>query len=242
MKRKAKDRGVVTKRRSNSITVVKNKSLKRFIEWLGGVFVLIGIVCCVFLDIHRMPSRSMENTILYSEYILSEGVTYGVRLPFFGIRLPGIREPRQGDVVVFRSTTHSAHDYLKRCIASAGQTVEIRRKAVYVDGHRMADPSLSKYIDPEVLPAEFDTRDNLAPKIVPSNHLFVIGDNRDNSRDSRHWGALPTDRVTGRAVFVFWSRNRAQGDISFSDIGSFLSSVWSLPSFVRWNRLGIILS
>ena len=179
-----------------------------------------------------VPSRSMENTLLVGDYLLVDRFTYGARLPFSHSRLPGLRDPRPGEVIAFDSPVDPARIYVKRCIAVGGQLVEIRNKAVYVDGSRMPDPTFSKYLDARVLPAEESPRDNYGPERVPEGRFFVLGDNRDNSRDSRHWGTISRDRIVGRVLCVCWSCRPDPGT------GGWLVRLAALPGRIRWNRIG----
>jgi signal peptidase I len=202
----------------------------------AGGAVLLGTFC---LQPLYTPSTSMEDTLLLGEYLLVDKLSYGPRVPFTDLRLPVLARPGQGDVVVFESPPDPVRLFAKRCMATAGQTVEIRDKAVYVDGERLPDPPLSKYMDAAILPAGRNPRDNLGPQRVPENCLFVMGDNRDNSRDSRHWGVLPLERVVGKVLCVYWSC--APGDAGLPagpGPSGWLAEVRSLPERVRWQRLG----
>ena len=196
------------------------------------------LMAALFLDGYRIPSRSMEDTVLYGDYLLIEKISYGAQIPFTKIRLPGVRDPRPGDVVVFRAPD-SSRLYVKRCVAVGGQRIEVRRKVLYVDGVRLQDPPFSKYLDPRVYEASQTPRDNMAPIEVPDGHLFLVGDNRDNSRDSRHWGPLPNELAVGRGLMVCWSSepevpDQGDGNPRVSSFGS----IRSLPWRIRWSRLG----
>ena len=183
-----------------------------------------------FLQVFRIPSRSMENTLLAGDYVLVDKFSFGSRSPFNRIHFPGLKTPAPGDILVFNYPLDPRRTYAKRCIATAGQTVEIRNKAVYVNGERLPDPSFSKYVDARVLPASTDPRDNYGPEQVPENFVFVLGDNRDNSRDSRHWGMLPVDLVVGKPLCIFWSCE--------PDRGKGRSAVAALLRGARWERMG----
>lgn len=198
-----------------------------------GVVVLAAFLRLFVLQGYRVPSRAMEDTLLLGDCLLIEKLSYGASFPLGNIRLPGVASPEVGDIAVFRLPEEPDRVYVKRCLAVAGQVVEIDDKVVYVDGVRMADPAFSKYIDARIFSAERSGRDNFGPVEVPPNHVFLVGDNRDNSRDSRHWGFVPVSSLVGRAMCVYWSVE-ARGDLS----GSWLSSVASLPERVRWQRLG----
>ena len=153
---------------------------------------------------YRIPSRAMEDSLLVGDLLLVDKLSYGLRLPFTTWRLPPLRGPSPGDIVAFENPSDPTRVLVKRCIAVADQTVEVRNKVVYVDGERLPDPTFSKYVDARILPSR-DPRDNLSPRTISAGSIFVMGDNRDNSRDSRHWGVLSVGRLLGRGLFVSWS-------------------------------------
>ena len=205
---------------------------------LIAVIAMGGLLAAVFLDFYRIPSRSMEDTILYGDYLLIDKLTYGAQIPFTNLRFPAVRAPRPGDVIIFRSPD-SPRLYAKRCVAVGGQRVEVRTKALYVDGDRLQDPPFSKYLDPRVYEASRTPRDNMGPVDVPEGHLFLVGDNRDNSRDSRHWGSLPAELALGRALLVCWSSEPGAQDLGDANASvSPLDLIGSLPWRIRWSRLG----
>jgi len=114
------------------------------------------------------------------DLLLVDKLSYGLRLPFTTWRLPPLRGPSPGDIVAFENPSDPTKVLVKRCIAVAGQTVEVRNKVVYVDGERLPDPPFSKYVDARILPAR-DPRDNLSPRTISAGSIFVMGDNRDNT-------------------------------------------------------------
>jgi len=200
----------------------------------------VGVAVCARLFLlqgFRVPSRAMEDTVLAGEYLLVDKMSYGVRIPFVRWRLPGWAEPRAGDVVVFEAAHDDRRLLVKRCVAVAGQLVEGRHKVIYVDGRRSIDPPRSKYVDAHILDPAHSPRDSFGPVRVPPDAVFVVGDNRDRSRDSRHWGALPVSAIVGRARRVYWSCEPVgtPGDGSWGDA---LRSLLTLPSRLRWRRLG----
>ena len=203
---------------------------------LGGVFLAL-VARMLLVQAYHIPSRSMEDTLLVGDYLLIDKLTYGVSIPFVGWRLPALAQPQPGEVVIFRYPPDPQRVYVKRCIAVAGQRIEIRDKVVYVDGVRTVDPPYSKYVDARIFPATQNPRDNFGPSRVPAGTIFVIGDNRDNSRDSRHWGFLTQEAIVGRAMFLYWS---CEPIIAFRQGGmkGFLGRLVTLPRRIRWNRLG----
>lgn len=165
----------------------------------------------VVAQAYQIPSGSMENTLLIGDFLFINKMIYGAELApgikgknLFDIRFPAFRKPRAGDIIVFRYPVNPAVDYIKRCVAAEGQTLEIRDKVVYVDGERQNEP-YTIHSDPRVLPREAGPRDNFGPIVVPKDHIFMMGDNRDNSYDSRFWGPLPIRDVKGKAMFLYLS-------------------------------------
>ncbi len=146
----------------------------------------------------RIPSGSMEDTLLVGDFLLVDKITYGARIPGTDWRLPGLREPRRGDILVFKDP-RTNRDYIKRCVAVGGETILIRQDEVYIDGHPLDEPY--KVLKPYPGPS----RRNFGPMEVPDEALFMMGDNRNNSQDSRYWNALDPDRVVGRAFVLYWS-------------------------------------
>ena len=152
----------------------------------------------------RIPSESMLETLQVGDFLFVNKFEYGPKIPFTHIRLPGLRKPRTGDVIVFRSPRDPSKDLIKRCIATAGETVEGKDKQVLVDGKPLREPYVI-HIDPSIRAAGFDYRDTFPRRTIPPGELFMMGDNRDNSDDSRFWGTAPMDNVKGRAMFIYWS-------------------------------------
>jgi signal peptidase I len=172
------------------------------------------------VEAYRIPSGSMEDTILVGDRLIVNKFIYGAHVPFLGWRMGAIREPHPGEVIVFRSPIEPGVNFIKRCVAVEGQTVEIKHKKVFVDGQPMPLPAHGKADPRHALP----TMDNLAPVVVPPGCLFVLGDNRDNSTDSRSWGFLERDNVLGKALMIYWSYDPSRD-------GAF----WSR---IRWQRIG----
>jgi len=179
--------------------------------------VLTFLLRAFVIQAFRIPSESMVPTLLKGDFLFVNKFEYGPKLPFTHIRLPGLRGPRTGDIIVFQFPGNPGLDYIKRCIATGGQTVEVRAKVVYVNG--VPSPAADRYayhMDPgiscggQVGPFPEDAglrtcRDNFGPFRVPPGRLFMMGDNRENSNDSRFWGTVPMDYVRGRALFIYWS-------------------------------------
>jgi signal peptidase I len=168
-------------------------SLKGYIQVVL-LTILIAFLLRVFVvQAYKIPSSSMEDSLLAGDYVLVNKLHYR------------FSEPRQGEVIVFKYPLNPSKDMVKRIMATEGQTVEIKNKIVYVDGKMVPEPLSAKHIDSRILPADYSTRDNYGPVQVPAGHLFVIGDNLDNSQDSREWGFLDMSLIKGKVLIVYWS-------------------------------------
>jgi signal peptidase I len=183
----------------------RSKSLLR--EYLDTAIyaVVLTLVLRVFVvQAFRIPSESMLPTLQVGDFLFVNKFEYGPKIPFTHWRLPGLAKPKPGDVIVFQFPLEPNRDYIKRCVAVAGQTVEVRDKSLLVDGQKR-DENYVVYEDQRVHPRGFELRDNYGPYVVPPASLFMMGDNRDNSNDSRYWGPVDFDLVKGRAMFIYWS-------------------------------------
>jgi signal peptidase I len=181
---------------------VKKKSIVReYAEALVLAVILVLFLRSFVIQAFRIPSGSMRQTLLEGDFLFANKFIYGPKIPFTDIRLPGIRGPKPGDIIVFQAPIGEKKDFIKRCIAVEGQTVEIRNKHFFVDGVRLEEPYVSHSDSHNVGPP----RDELGPTTVPPGHIFMVGDNRDDSHDSRYWGPLDIDSVKGKAMFLYFS-------------------------------------
>jgi signal peptidase I len=182
----------------------QKSQLQEYVEAILWAVALTFVLRAFVIQAFRIPSESMVKTLLVNDFLFVNKFEYGPKVPFTHVRLPGLRKPRRGDVIVFQYPPDPSKDYIKRCIATEGQTIEVREKEVYVDGRKLDEPYV-QHIDPNQRPAALDQRDNLPPFTVPPGFLFMMGDNRDNSYDSRFWGPVAMDLVKGRAMFIYYS-------------------------------------
>lgn len=227
-----------------------NKSTTR--EWTESIIVAIIaalIIRALFIQAFKIPTGSMEDTLLVGDFLLVNKVIYGSRIPFTDWRLPSFREPKPGDVVVFKYPLDRSFDYIKRCIAVGGQTVEIKDKVLYIDGEIFSNPPKVKFDDSLMEKGMYDpigifppganfNRDNWGPYKVPENQLFMMGDNRGNSQDSRYWGFLPRDDVVGKALIIYWSWDN---DLPFYKFFITIYNVIIGRTKIRWNRIADII-
>jgi signal peptidase I len=191
----------VTKKKMTGFT----KFRKDWIEPIIIALILVFFIKTFFIQNFKIPSSSMEDTLLIGDHLFAVRFLYGTKIPLTKINILKIRNPKPGDVIVFKYPEDPSKDFIKRCVAIEGQTVEIKNKKVYVDGKLQELPKHAKFIDNAILPIDFGVRDNFpATKVSPKN-LFAMGDNRDNSNDSRFWGFVPYENIKGKALFIYWS-------------------------------------
>ncbi len=205
----------------------QKKNLAR--EYVEAIFVavLLALVIRTFVvQAFKIPSGSMLPTLQIGDHLLVSKFVYGLRLPVTGTKLIPWKEPARGDVVVFRFPEDRSIDYIKRVVGVAGDRVEVRNKQVWVNGKRVDDPH-AHYTDPRVMPSSVGPRDNFGPVLVPDDHIFVMGDNRDNSYDGRFWGFVEKRDILGKAMVLYWSW----------DIDRPFFSLERMQS-IRWTRLG----
>ena len=222
-------------------------------QYLYSILTVVGLFLVIRTGVVQafyIPSSSMEATLLVGDYLLANKFIYGVPVdvPLTSIslfRLPALKEPQPGDIVIFRSPQDEGRDLIKRCVAVGGQQVEIVNKVLYVDGEPVQDPPLTKYADRRLFPAERSSRDNFGPYIVPKDHFFMMGDNRDNSQDSRYFRAVPKRLIKGKAMNIYWSWEPDTRGPYYRGLTSLpavvASFVWRLPSRVRYGRLGDVI-
>ena len=185
-------------------TTAPRSQVREYVEAIAWALVITLVLRTFVIQAFRIPSESMTDTLLVGDFLFVNKFEYGPKLPFTHIRLPGLHPPRRGEVIVFQWPEDPSKDFIKRCIATGGETVEIRHKQVYVNGVKLDEPyKKHKYAEEE--PAAYTPRDNYSPPTVAPGELFMMGDNRDDSNDSRFWGTVPMDLVKGRALFVYFS-------------------------------------
>ena len=189
--------------------------LREYVEAGLWAVALTFILRAFVIQAFRIPSESMVPTLLKGDFLFVNKFEYGPKIPFTHLRLPGIRPPRRGDVIVFQYPRNPHQDFIKRCIATGGETIEIRNKQVIVDGDTLREPYAIR-TDPNMRPPGYEPRDNFGPYTLAKGELFMMGDNRDNSNDSRFWGTVKMDLVKGRAMFIYFSTD---GNNAFDAFG-----------------------
>jgi signal peptidase I len=183
----------------------KNKSVFReYFEAICVAILLALFIRTFVVQAFKIPSGSMLPTLLIGDHLLVNKFIYGIRVPFTGKVVIPIKSPERGDVVVFRFPKDRSIDYIKRVVGTPGDKVEIKDKKVFINGKPIIE-SHAHFSTSAVLKADENTRDNFGPIVVPEQHIFVMGDNRDNSYDSRFWGFVDQKDVLGKAFILYWS-------------------------------------
>jgi signal peptidase I len=188
----------------------KRKSvLRENIEAIIIAFLIAIVIRTFAIQAFKIPSGSMLQTLQIGDHILVNKILLGtpIDIPFTNINLfhmPGIRDPRRGDIIVFKYPEDPKRDFIKRTVAVGGDTVEVRDKVLYLNGERMQEQYV-QYVDNAVRQRGMDKRDNFGPFQVPEGTVFVMGDNRDQSYDSRFWGVVDLKQVKGKAMIIYWS-------------------------------------
>lgn len=183
---------------------------------------LLALVIRTFIvQAFKIPSGSMEDTLAIGDHILVNKFLYGTRIPFTDKKILKIRDPRRGDVVVFEYPEDPSKDFIKRVIGTPGDEVEVRNKKVFVNGKIYDNPhEIHKELG--IIPKEQNPRDNFGPIKVPEGALFVMGDNRDRSYDSRFWGFVKYDKIKGLAFIKYWSWDKEHWSVRWRSIGKWL--------------------
>ena len=191
--------------------------MRAYLQAAGLALLLAVLVRGVAVEGFRIPSASMLPTLQLGDYVLINKLRYGVRLPWRERWLVRYADPRPGDVIVFANPHDQAADYVKRVIAVAGDVVEIRNKQVFVNG--VAHDVPSAYFTQRAHVQSTGPRDNFGPARVPPGQVFVLGDNRDQSIDSRHWGFVDVNDVEGKALLIYWSVDGDDGSVRWERTG-----------------------
>ena len=205
---------------------------RRRVRWFGdGMLVVVAAVTLFLLtksfliEAYKIPTGSMERTLLVGDFLLVDKLVYGAEVPLLHTRLPAVRHPRRGDVIVFEYPEDRSKNFVKRLVGAPGDTLSMTDGALFLNGREQREAYVS-HTDPDFDPSEqqfrwqnrwlvqtaeaartgyHPSRNNWGPLIVPAGSYFVLGDNRDNSLDSRYWGFVPDSLVRGRPLIVYWS-------------------------------------
>ncbi|MFH1700897.1 MAG: signal peptidase I [Candidatus Zixiibacteriota bacterium] len=222
----------VTPQRSGKKTRIEKPIWRQYVETIA-IALLAALILRVFIvSAYRVSSGSMEETLTEGDFIFVNKLAYNWS------------PPQASDIIVFENPFEESKDFIKRIAAVEGQTVEIIDKVLYVDGQVAPIPPMSKHIDYRIFPSVLSNRDNFGPMMVPANQVFVLGDNRDDSQDSRFWGCLDKRYIKGKAVFVYFSYapDPSSPEWKAPYIGETFEIIWhnlkTFPTRMRLDRLG----
>ena len=202
----------------------KKSVVREYFESLVIAVVLALFIRTFIVQAFKIPTGSMEQNLLIGDHLLVNKFVFGATRSGVEQTLLPTKELHRLDVIVFKYPVDPERDFIKRVIGLPGETVELRNKRVYVNGQRLEEPYVYYLEDPPPLPEEMslsnevagmagDPRVQYGPVTVPPGHYFVMGDNRDNSQDSRYWGFLPRENVKGKALVIYWSYEAESGNI-----------------------------
>ncbi|NJB69277.1 signal peptidase I [Desulfobaculum xiamenense] len=193
-----------------------HKVVRDYAEALIIALILAFFIRSFVVQAFKIPSGSMLETLQIGDQLLVNKFLYGIKVPFTDITVVPISDPEHGDIIVFRYPLDESKDYIKRVIGLPGDTLEMRDNVVYRNGERLDEPYLAG------LPAKnFPPAHNFGPVTLPDNKYFCMGDNRENSSDSRYWGFVDRSQIVGKAWRIYWS--------------------WDGPFSIRWSRLGSLV-
>jgi len=201
-KRPGKSAGAPKRGTGRARAAGRKDGFKEYAEMVITAVVLALILRAFVVQTFRIPSGSMEDTLLVGDFLVVNKFIYGIKIPFTDIRLPGVRDPRPGDVIVFEypnpDPRAKKENYVKRCVGVGGDIIELKNNVLYRNGERITEDYV-KLKPPTPKWADY------GPVKVPEGSLFMMGDNRNWSADSRDWGFLDMGRVKGKAMVIYWS-------------------------------------
>ncbi len=186
----------------------RKSAVREYVEAIGVAVILALVIRALVVQAFTIPSGSMMDTLLVGDYILVNKFLYGAELPVVGWHVPGLRRPHRGDIIVFKYPQDERRDFIKRIIGTPGDRIQIRGRTVFVNGQPLTEP-YTKFADPAWTRSAQDTYCGYTygcdSTTVPPDSYFVMGDNRDNSQDSRYWGFVKREKIKGKAFLIYWS-------------------------------------
>ncbi|MBF0488963.1 MAG: signal peptidase I [Nitrospirae bacterium] len=201
---------------------MKKTVFREYSEAIVTALLLALVIRAFVIQAYKIPSGSMETTLLVGDQLLVNKFIYGIMIPFTDTKILMFNQPKRGDIIVFKYPEDESRDFIKRVIAVGGDVVEVVDKEVYVNHEKLVEP-FTRHTDTSMRNG-IPPRDNMEPRRVPKGKLFVMGDNRDNSQDSRFWGFVDLNLVRGKALIIYWSWDNSQNinwynHIRFNRIG-----------------------
>ena len=224
----------------------KKSTIREYFESIVIAVILALFIRTFVVQAFKIPTGSMEENLLIGDHLLVNKFVFGPTVSPLERKLLPVTEIKRGDVIVFKYPEEPERDFIKRVIGLPGETLEVREKKVYINGKPLDEP-YAHYLLPVSTPTEFhevtsfEVRKRYGPVTVQADQYFVMGDNRDNSQDSRYWGFLPRGNVKGKALIIYWSYEAEREDYQDEGAGATLKGLASV--FVhfftrtRWDRM-----
>ena len=224
----------------------KKSTLREYFESIVIAVILALFIRTFIVQAFKIPTGSMEENLLIGDHLLVNKFAFGPTASGLERALLPISTIRRLDIVVFKYPEEPDRDFIKRVIGLPGETVEVREKKVYING-KVLDEPYAHFLQPAATPSEFrevtsfDVRERYGPVTVPANQYFMMGDNRDNSQDSRYWGFLSREYIKGKALILYWSYEAGREEYQEDGAGATLKGLGSV--FVhfftrtRWDRM-----
>jgi signal peptidase I len=217
---------------------------REYLEALVIAAVFLQFANTFVVQTYYIPSGSMEDTLLIGDHLFVNRFIYGPAPTAVERQLLPLRTVRRGDIVVFRSKENPRTDVVKRCIGVPGDVIRVVDKKLFINNRGVDDSAYAVHKDPNhqpaFLPGQLAARDNFGPFTVPASSYFCMGDNRDNSWDSRFWGELPSSYLLGRAFAIYWSKGDQTSDGTWHGLGAEIADLGrtalGFVSKTRWNR------
>lgn len=199
---------------------IKSK-IREFIEGILAAVLIALLITTFVVKMYKIPSRSMVPTLLVGDQLVVNKFIYGIKIPYFRNTILPITDPKREDIIVFIYPKDRSIDFIKRVIGIGGDSIEIQDKKIFINGKLFTDDT-SIYTDKMIYSGSAQPRDNFGPVTVPKGSLFVMGDNRDESMDSRFWGFVDLKDVQGKAFIIYWSWNPDEREIRWQRLGNLL--------------------
>ena len=224
----------------------KKSTLREYFESIVIAVILALFIRTFVVQAFKIPTGSMEETLLIGDHLLVNKFVFGPAATGAERALLPIGTIKRRDVLVFKYPEEPARDFIKRVIGLPGETVELREKKVYINGTALDEPYVH-FLSPPSGPSElhevtsFDVRERYGPVTVPPDHYFMMGDNRDNSQDSRYWGFLPRENIKGKSLVIYWSYQAEREDYQDESAGATVKGLVSVFAHfftrTRWDRM-----
>jgi signal peptidase I len=207
--------------KKNTANIKVKSTVREYAEALAIAILLALFIRTFVIQAFKIPSGSMKPTLIIGDHLLVNKFSYGIRIPLIDRFLIQFNKPKRGDIIVFKWPKDESKDFIKRVIGIEGDVIEIKNDILFVNGKKVVTEYIAKYNDNDISEADryeeflggtkhyildqYVKYEDFGPVTVPENTVFVMGDNRDNSQDSRYWGFVSLNKIKGKALIIYWS-------------------------------------